>query len=103
MARGLVAQAHFDAIDAVDGGVAGRGAAEDFDGGAGQETEVREVVGDLLGQIDALDDAGIADLCSRWGAVTAVAVLLNPCRLAFGGEFAAPIRYTTDLVNIISD
>ena len=45
MPGGLVAQAHFYAVDAVDGGIAGRRAAQDLDAGAGQEAEVRQVVG----------------------------------------------------------
>jgi hypothetical protein len=61
-AGGLVAQGDFDAVEAVDGGVAGGGAAEDFDAGAGQEAQVREVVADLFGQVDGLYNARIANL-----------------------------------------
>ena len=71
MARGLTAEAHFDAVDAIDRGVARRGAAQHFDAGAGQKTEVRKVVADLVRQVDGLDDACVADDAAKiLGTVT---------------------------------
>ncbi len=67
MAGGLVAQAYFYAVDAVDGGVAGRGATEDFNVGAGQEAEVGEVVTDLFGEVYAFDDSAVSYLrVAQW-------------------------------------
>jgi hypothetical protein len=64
---GLVAEADFYAVDAVDAGVAGGGAAEDFDFGSGEEAEVGEVVAHFFGQVDGFDDALAANLCVAEG------------------------------------
>ncbi len=72
MAGGLAAQADFDAVDAVDGGVAGGGAAQHLDAGAGQEAQVREVVADGLGQVDGSPDTPAFPTCASLKAVTFV-------------------------------
>lgn len=61
VAGGLFAEGNLYAVNAVDGGVAGGSAAEDFNVGAGEEAEVSEVVADLLGELDGFEDSGLSD------------------------------------------
>lgn len=57
------AEADFDSVHAVHSGIPGRGAAQNFDSRAGKEAEMGQVVAYLFGQVDALQSAGLADLC----------------------------------------
>jgi hypothetical protein len=62
VARGLVAQANLDAVNAVDPRVACRSAAQDLDAGPRKKSEVSQVVAYLFGQIDGVDYARGAHL-----------------------------------------
>jgi len=60
--RGFVAEPNFNAINAVDAGIAGGGAAQNLDVGSGEEAEVSEVVAHFFGEIDAFHYARTAHL-----------------------------------------
>jgi hypothetical protein len=57
---GFIAEADFDAVDAVDAGIAGGGAAEDVHAGSGEEAEVSEVVAHFFRQVNQFHDASRA-------------------------------------------
>jgi len=59
----FVAKADVYAVDAIDARVAGGGAAQDFDVGAGEEAEVGEMMADLFRQVDALHHSCAAHRC----------------------------------------
>jgi len=59
---GLVAEANFNAIYAIDAGVACGSAAENFDVSAGKEAQVSEVMAHFFGEIDAFHYARRAHL-----------------------------------------
>ena len=59
---GLVAKGDFHAVDAVDGGVAGRGAAQGGDQRIGDKAHMHQVVLDGFRQVEGHQDPALADL-----------------------------------------
>jgi hypothetical protein len=59
---GLTAEGDFDAIDAVNRGIAGRGAAESGYDGVGHETHVHEVVLYRIRQMESYDNPAFPDI-----------------------------------------
>lgn len=57
MPGSLLSEADLNAIDAVDGGIARGGTAEDFDFRAGEKAEMRQVIADFLAEIQAFHHA----------------------------------------------
>ena len=73
MGCSFAAQRDFGAIDAVNTRVAGGGAAGRDDGVAGQEAELHEAAGDIVGQVEMIEHTGFAfgelSECTReWAA-----------------------------------
>ena len=51
-AGGLAAQGYFESVDGVDGGVAGGGAADDYNARFRSKAHVHQMVSNLIGQVE---------------------------------------------------
>ena len=56
-----MAERDFHAVDAIDGGVAGRGAAQGGDLGIGHKAHMHQVVLDVFGQVEGDQDPALAN------------------------------------------
>jgi hypothetical protein len=59
MAGGFAAEGDFSAVDSEDAGVAAGGGVGGEDGVAGEEAEFHEAEGEVLGEVDGIDEAGL--------------------------------------------
>jgi len=78
---GLLAEGNLYAINPIDGWVAGGSAAKDLNIGSGKKAQVGQVIADLIGELQRLEDCGLSD-----------------SEIAEGHETTSPDRYTTGAV-----
>jgi len=81
VAGSLLTEGNFHAVNPVDRGVSGGGAAEDLNVGSGKEAQMGEVVAHLLGEFQRLEDCGFTN-----------------SEIAEGHDSTFPDRYTTRAV-----
>jgi len=60
---GFIAKPNLDTVDAIDTRIAGRGAAQNFNTGSREKSEVREIIAHMVGQIHAFYHACTAHPC----------------------------------------